>query len=69
MVDSSGSTYCCEVVKRLDLARFLQYHATTKILFDEMMVKKKSKNPDIPILILKTMQSETHIFFVGLTDG
>ena len=38
MVDSSGSTYCCEVVKRLDLARFLQYHATTKILFDEMMV-------------------------------
>jgi hypothetical protein len=26
------------------------------------------KNPDLPILILKTMQSETHLFFFGLIN-
>jgi hypothetical protein len=29
--------------------------------------KKKKKNPNLPTLILKTMQSETHIIFFGLT--
>ena len=28
-----------------------------------MLVGFKKKNPDLPTLILKTMQSETHIYF------
>ena len=34
----------------------------------ESNLKKKNNNPYLPTLILKTMQSETHIFF-GLAQG
>ena len=37
------------------------------ILEDGFKTKQK-KNPDLSTLILKTMQSETHIFFFGLID-